>query len=210
MTSKTASSAAMAPALPRKMAAGSRPERRRLSRAPSLASTANDRWRASRAQNKTATQNSPAAARASTPRSGSRAKANRISTSRANGATWFVATRDRSSMRRSLPAITAASRHTDDPRGRVGPDLTAGHGDDPGGEGPCPIELVGRQQHGGALLRRLSYQVVEALSAVGAEPGVGLVEEPQVGRPQQQGRDGHSPASARRQPGPLPAGQTTR
>src|SRR5438270_904989 len=57
-----ASSAAMAPALPKKMAAGSRPERRRLSRAPSAASTAKARWMASSAQKSTATQNSPAAA----------------------------------------------------------------------------------------------------------------------------------------------------
>src|SRR5437763_15223519 len=175
MTSKTASSAAMAPALPRKMAAGSRPERRRLSRAPSLASTANDRWRASRAQNKTATQNSPAAARASTPRSGSRAKANRISTSRANGATWFVATRERSSMRRSLPAITAASRHTDDPHGRVGPDLATSHGDDARRQGARTVQLMGGEQHGRPLAGRVPDEDVEALAAFGVQTGVWLV-----------------------------------
>src|SRR5438270_2224908 len=202
MTSRAASSAATAAALPRKMPAGSRPDRRRLSRAPSVDSTANERWMASRAQNSTATQNRPAAAWPRTPRSGSRANANRISTSKAKGPTWLVATRDRNSMRRSLPAMTAVSRHTDDPRRRIGPDLAAGHSDDARRKGACPVELVGRNQHRRSRACRVGDQLVETLTAVGVEPGVGLVEQPEIGRPQEEG--GHGNPSA------LPGGQPER
>src|ERR1700694_1721830 len=72
---------------------------------------------ASSDEKRTATQNRPAAPRASTPRSGSRAKANNTRTRTANGATWLIATRERASIRRSLPATRAASRHMDDPAG---------------------------------------------------------------------------------------------
>src|ERR1019366_10321018 len=61
----------------------------------------------------TASQNSPGAALVKAPLSGSRARPKRTSTSTANGATWLVATRERSSMRRALPATSAASRHMD-------------------------------------------------------------------------------------------------
>src|SRR4051794_17498424 len=193
MTSSTASSAAMAVALPTKMPAGSRPDMRRLSRVPSVASTANARWMARRAQNRTATQNRPADARPSTPRSGSRANANRISTRTANGATWFVATRERSSMRRSLPAITAASRHTDDLR-TCSLDLAAGHRDDARRKGARPFELVGRHLHRRAGARRLPDELVETLAPFGVEPGVGFVEQPQRRGAQEKGGDRHPPS----------------
>src|SRR5436309_3784085 len=191
------------------MAAGSRPDRRRLSRAPSLASTAKARWMASRAQNSTATQNSPAAARARTPLSGSRAKANRISTSMANGATWLVATRDRTSMRRSLPAITAASRHTDGPRRDFNPDLSPRHGDDPGRQRTRSVELMRRQQHRRAGPGCVADETVEPLAPFGVEPRVRFVEEPQIGGSQQQGGHRHTPPLAGRQPTHLDARQPT-
>ena len=76
--------------------------------------------RASRAENSTATQNRPGVARSSTPRSGSRAKANSTSTSRANGATWCMVTRLRASMRRSCrrPAWRHATWVTSGAAGR--------------------------------------------------------------------------------------------
>src|SRR5436309_1256380 len=106
---------------------------------------------AARELNSTATQNRPAAAFVSTPRSGSRAKANRTSTSTAKGATWLVVTREWPSMRRSLVATRPASRHMfglrlrrADGGGRPGVahDPAAGDGDGPGGEGAGPLVLV--------------------------------------------------------------------
>src|SRR5438128_1103676 len=94
------------------MPPGSSPASRWASPTPSAASIDALRCTASSDDSSTATQNNPAAARTSTPRSGSRANANSTRIRTANGAIWFNATRDRSSMRRSLPATSSASRHT--------------------------------------------------------------------------------------------------
>src|SRR4051794_7657474 len=169
----------MAAALPTKMPAGSSAARRKPSRASSSASTANDRCTASSEENSTASQNSPGAARSSTPRSGSRAKANSTSTRTANGAIWFVATRDRASIRRSLPATRAASRHTG---GLLSdPDPPAGQRHDPAGEALRPLGLVRGEQDGRTVGRGLPHEPVEQVAPVGVEPGVGLVEQPEFG-----------------------------
>src|SRR5947209_17843830 len=156
---------------------------------------------ASRAQKRTATQNRPAAARPSLPRSGSRAKANRIRTRTANGATWLVATRDRSSTRRSLPATTVASCHTDDLRyrRRGGMELATGHGHDAMGERPGPVELVAGEEHRRARGGRIAHELVQAGPALLVEPGVRLVEQPQLSRPQHEGGEGGPPALAGRE-----------
>ena len=152
-TSRAASCTKMAAALPRKMPAGSRPDRRRASRPPSADSIVKARWMASRLQNSTATQKRPALARVRIPRSGSRATPKRMSTRMAKGATCCVVTCERSSTRRSLPAISVASRNKEGllgcagSRGRVG---GASHDrDDPVRQRLGPVELVRRQEHGG-------------------------------------------------------------
>src|SRR5207237_4107209 len=149
------------------MPAGSSPESRSPSRVASPASMANERCTERRVANRTVTQKRPGAALVSTPRSGSRAKANSTSTRRANGATWLVATRDRASMRRSLPATRAVSCHTDAllagllrPH-RRGVDLAAGHRHHAAGEGPGPVELVRRHQHRGPRGDGLAHEGVE-------------------------------------------------
>src|SRR5665213_1082405 len=91
------------------------PERRSPSLAPSEDSTETLRWMASTVQNRTATQKRPGAPLAITWRSGPRAKAKRTRATIPNGATWDSATRERPSIRRSLPAIRAASRHMGHP-----------------------------------------------------------------------------------------------
>ncbi len=87
------------------------PDSRRPSRAPSEDSTDTLRWMARTVQNRTATQNRPGAPLAIVWRSGPRAKAKSTSATIPNGATWDRATRERPSMRRSLPATSTASRH---------------------------------------------------------------------------------------------------
>src|SRR3546814_12487976 len=81
------------------------------------------------------------------PRSGSRAKAKRTSTSTAKGTIWPIPTRDRHSMRRSLPATSRASASTLDPDRADGgatvvADLAAGDGDRAGRQALGPVELV--------------------------------------------------------------------
>src|SRR4051794_23386751 len=155
----------MAAALPTKMPAGSSAARRKPSRASSSASTANDRCTASNEENSTASQNKPGAARSSTPRSGSRAKAKSTRTRTANGAIWFVATRDRASILRSLPATRAASRHT----GGLpsDPDAAAGQGHDPPGQALGPFGLMRGEQDGGPVGGRFPHEPVEQVAAVG-------------------------------------------
>src|SRR3546814_10729358 len=152
------------------MPAGSGPERRSASRPPSAASIGNGRWMASRALKSTATQNSPALARARNPRSGSRATATRMSTRIEKGATCWVVTWERSSMRRSLHAMRAASRNKDgllgcgfagvDRRGGAGHDV-----DDPVGEGFGTVELVRREHDGGHRGDDPAGQIVEQVAA---------------------------------------------
>ena len=105
-TSSARSSRASAAALPRKMPAGSSALSRRASRAPSAVSSANERWTVRSRQKRTASHSRPGVARWRTPLSGSSANAKSTRTSRAKGSTWFVATRLRASMRRSLPATS--------------------------------------------------------------------------------------------------------
>src|SRR5579875_3448417 len=178
------------------MPAGSRPDSRSPSRAWSEASMAKLRWTASTAENSTATQKSPGAAWPRKPRSGSRAKANRMSTSRAKGRTWLVATRERSSTRMSLPATSAASRHMDALRG-VGrapaPEdqllplhLAPRHGYQAAGQRPGPVGLVRSQQDRAAPRRRLPHHLVHQVPPRGVQAGMGLVEQPQLGATGQQ------------------------
>ena len=152
-------------------------------------------------QNSTATQNRPGVARVRMPRSGSRANAKRISTSRANGPTWLVATRQRASMRRSLPATRAASRNTDGlPTSRahgLAPRPPADDRDRATGERHRPVELVGRDHDGGAGRRRPATRSSRRSRPVGVEAGVGLVEQPELGPARRRGRRGQ-PAGAGR------------
>src|SRR5579884_565917 len=173
---RTSSCTATAPALPRKIPAGSMPDRRSRSRPPSADSTAKLRWIESTAAKRTATQNSPGAAFSSRAWSASKAKANSTSTTRANGATCWAPTRERSSMRRSLPATRAASCHKD---GLPGP--APGHLDRAHREVLQPRRAVGGDQNGGAPGHRLENEGVDQAPAVLVEAGVGLVEEPQLG-----------------------------
>ena len=73
--------------MPKKIAAGSSPDSRRRSRPPSANSTAKERCTADSDTNRTVTQNKPGLADSRIPRSGSRANANRMRTTNANGAT---------------------------------------------------------------------------------------------------------------------------
>src|SRR5260221_308482 len=114
---------ATASALPQKTAAPSSPERRRASRTPFSPSTAKAREMASNPARSTATQKRPGATRGRRPRSGSRAKANRSSTIPAKGSTWLRATRERASIRRSLPATSSAWRTRPGVRGAFPEDV---------------------------------------------------------------------------------------
>src|SRR5687767_1938647 len=192
----------MAPALPKKMPAGSRPLSRRPSRPPSADSRAKLRWIASSALKVTANQNRPAAARVSRPRSGSRAKANSTSTSTANGAIWLSVTRDRSSIRRSLPATRAASAHMGaHPVGLRLVDLSAHDRQLPAGDGRGAVELVRREEHGRPLRGRLADEVVDEVTPGGVDAGVGLVEQPELGRPRHEHGQGGAAPLAGGEPG---------
>ena len=92
------------------MAAPSSPASRSPSRALCCSSTENARPMASSDASRTAIQKSPGATRARMPRSGSSAKAKSRTTIRPNGRICAIATRDRDSIRRSLPATSPASR----------------------------------------------------------------------------------------------------
>ena len=79
------------------------PAVRRASRAPSAASTANERCTTTSMLNSVASHTSPGATRTSRS-SLSRAKANSTITIAANGSTWLMRTRLRNSIRRSFAA----------------------------------------------------------------------------------------------------------
>src|SRR5438105_11740992 len=180
-TSSTASWRATAAALPRKTPAGSRLDRRCESATPSFASSPALRWTASSDDRRTAIQKRPAAARTSTSRSGSTANANSTSTSTANGATWFRATRDRSSMRKSLPATSAASRHMERLRVATGDDDLAID------QRRGTLQLVAGEEDRDAGHRRAPDEGVQDVAPGGVEPGVGLVQEPDAGIADEQG-----------------------
>src|SRR5262249_54771945 len=149
------------------------PESRSASRLASAASTAKARWMASSPQNSTATQNRPGVALSRVPEAGSRANANRMSTSRANGAIWLSPIRARASIRRSWPATSSASRNTGrhlrDVRDRL--DHAAGDGDHPPGEGVAALELVGGDEHGRAGRRRVADELVDEVAGARVETG---------------------------------------
>ena len=117
-----------------------------------------------------------------------------------NGRTWYSVTRERASMRRSLPATSAVSRQRFIPPAplllpgvarsghvrlrdaEVGD--AAGEDDLAAGEGAGPVELVRGQDDGAALGGGGGDHRVEHGAAGGVEAGVGLVEEqePRVAR----------------------------
>ena len=163
-----------AAALPRKMPAGSRPERRSASRPPSADSMAKARWMASRAQNSTATQNRPELARSRIPRSGSRATPNRTSTRRANGR-HLVGGDPRAQLDAQVLAgdqrgVTEQGRAPACGARRRGGDVggAAGQVDDPVGEGLGPVERRGRRRRTVAPAATASRD--EAVEEVAARP----------------------------------------
>ena len=181
----------------------------------------------------TATQYRPGVAARSVPRSGSRAKANSSSTTRANGSTWFVATRLRASMRRSLPATSTAALSIRHPPGwwlvraparavaparpSPGPVAPASGSTAPPdstdgavGQGEAALELVGGEHDGGAGRHGLAHEVVEAVAALGVEPGVGLVEQPQLGAAGDERGDRRPAALAGREPSRRACGRRAR
>src|SRR5438445_1038332 len=207
-SSRAHSSSAMAPALPMKIAAGFSPDMRNASRLPSDASTANARCNASSPLNSTATQYRPAVARVRIPRSGSRANANRINTSKAKGAIWFVVTRLRHSRRRSLPATSTASWNTGGHLlTSVSLDRAAGQPDDGRRQRRGAVELMGGDHDRRSRRGRGAHQVVDDVTRGGVEPGVGLVEQPQLGPAGDHRRDRGSASLPRRELVDRDAGQ---
>src|SRR3954469_24715386 len=98
---------------------------------------------------------------------------NSTSTSSAKGATCWRVTLERSSTRRSLPAISAASRNKGRLRcGARGGDVGgAGHErHDAVGQRLGSVELVRREEHGRARGDGPVDQLVEAVAALPVEP----------------------------------------
>ena len=202
------------------MPAGSMPDRRRPSRVPSPDSMAKLRWVASTVENRTASQNSPGAAASSAAGPGPRAKANSTRTSRANGSTCQSATRDRGSIRRSLPATSRASRHMGAPAAgdQARPDGTAVSGARRPPRSlarrPAPPAMATTRSASGtassgswdesstaAPPATASATISASRSrAAGVQPGVGLVQQPQLGTPGHQHGQRHPAALAGRQP----------
>ena len=168
---------------------------------------------ASRLQNSTATQNRPALARARMPRSGSRATPKRMRTSMAKGATCWVVTCERSSTRRSLPAMRrGVTEQGAAPRASAGGRATVGGAADDRARCGRPAPRPGRARgttssDRGAGGHRLSHEAVEQVAAVLVEAGVGLVEQPQLGATGQQAGERGAPPLAGREPGDGQVGQ---
>src|SRR5688500_15299646 len=167
------------------MATGSSPDKRSASRLSLADSTVKDRCTAKMAVKTTATQNNPAVKRRSVALSPSSANPNSTSTVTANGAIWVNPTRDRRSMRRSFPAMRVISPHIGHPRYSgdslrgspagariaVGHHRPAGDGDRTRRHGPCPFELVGRDDDGRAARGRITHELVDGVSPVLIETG---------------------------------------
>ena len=85
-------------------------------------------------------------------------------------------------------------------RSRRGDDLAAGHGDGPAGQGRSPLVLVRRQEHGRAPGDGVGTSVVEKVAVGGVQPGVGLVEQPELGLAGDQHGQRGAPALPGRQP----------
>ena len=129
-----------------------------------------------------------------------------------------MATRLRASMRRSLPATRAAALSTRHPPGwcrrrrgerrRQARSAAGGVGSTTPPDSvtvrwaraDAPLELVGREHHGGAGRHGLAHEAVEQVAAVGVEAGVGLVEQPQLGAAGDERGERGPPALAGRQP----------
>ena len=150
-------------------------------------------------------------------RSGPRAKAKSTRTTTANGATWLSTTRDRSSMRRSLPATSTASRHMGTSRHgpscrapstaatgprrrwRAADHPAAGQRHDPVGQrqttasGSCDARSTVAPSATASL-----DDLAQHGPGLGVEGGVGLVEQPQRGPAGHEDGQGHPPALAGR------------
>ena len=116
----------------------------------------------------------------------------------ANGRTWLRATRLRHSTRRSLRATSHAVRIVAlmaAPHHLAGDDVDAA-----GGQRSGPLELVAGDDDGGAGRRGLAQRGVELVAPGGVEPGVRLVEQPQLGPAGHQAGQRGAPLLAGRQP----------
>src|SRR6185369_987756 len=108
------------------------------------------------------------------------------------GATWFNATRDRSSMRRSLPATRAASRHMERLRVATGDDDLAID------QRRGTLQLVAGEEDRDPGPRRVPDEGVEEVAPDRVEPGVGFVEQPDAGVAHQEGGErGAAPLTGR-------------
>ena len=212
------SCSATAAVLPRNTPAGSSPDRRRPSRAPSGASSAKLRCTASTLAKSTATQNRPGAACAIGARSGPSAKAKRTSTRTATGTTWCSTTRERARSAGPCPPRGRVSRHMDAPRNssellrRPGRRVAAHRrrarprrrpptrDTTRSASGQRLLGLVRSQEHGGAIGHHLGDDLSEHHPGTGVEPGVGLVEEPQLGTARHEHSQRHPAALAGREP----------
>src|SRR5579875_3257993 len=174
--SSTSSWTITAAVFPRKMPAGSRPESRSESRVPSATSREKLRWVASTHESSTAIQNSPAAAGASTDRSGPSARPKSKMTAAAKGTTWLSATRERSSMRRSFPATRRASCHM----GRLPHAPSPGEVDDTIRQRDRALVLVRAEQDRAATSSGVEHQAVKEVARLLVEAGMRLVEQPQL------------------------------
>ena len=84
--------------------------------------------------------------------------------------------------------------------GRFGCDrVTAAENDCSGGDGFGPIKFVTREHHGRPAPHYVAQKPIEKVSALGVKPGVGLIEQPQLGAPRQNRGQGGATALARRQ-----------
>ena len=84
-------------------------------------------------------------------------------------------------------------------------DATAAHGDRAGRQRLDRARLVRGDQHGGPVPGRFGDQLVEDRPGGAVEPGVRLVEQPELGPARGQHRDRHPPPLAGRElrrPGP--------
>src|SRR5580692_1916114 len=131
---------------------------------------------ASTVEKSSATQKMPGAACFSAVWSGPMAKASSTRTNTAKGTTCHSATRERASMRRSLPATSTASCNMRRPDGvaggdgdewgappalLLGGDAASAHGDDAVGQRHRQLGLVGGEQHCGPIRHRLADEMTE-------------------------------------------------
>ena len=91
-------------------------------------------------------------------------------------------------------------------------DLAAGHDEGVVGEGRGALRLVGGDEHGGTPAGGAADELVEQVTVLGIEAGVGLVEEPEFRGPGHEGgKGGAAPLAGGKPPGgdrSQPPGQT--